>query len=115
MLFRSLSRSISASQQTLGQSAGIVSQADESFRRITDAAEGSSAVQSEISGVIDAAQGELQVLCQFFDQIKDQYQEVVRHIDSASRLGTTKSAMFEDMDNMISQIPPLVKDAEDGR
>ncbi|WP_295748350.1 methyl-accepting chemotaxis protein [uncultured Oscillibacter sp.] len=110
-----LSESIQGSQQTLGQSAGIVSQADESFRRITDAAEGSSAVQSEISGVIDAAQGELQVLCQFFDQIKDQYQEVVRHIDSASRLGTTKSAMFEDMDNMISQIPPLVKDAEDGR
>ena len=110
-----LSESIQGSQQTLGQSAGIVSQADESFRRITDAAEGSSAVQSEISGVIDAAQGELQVLCQFFDQIKDQYQEVVRHIDSTSRLGTTKSAMFEDMDNMISQIPPLVKDAEDGR
>lgn len=30
----------------------------------------------------------------------------------ASSLGTTKSAMFEDMDNMISQLPPLVKDIE---
>ena len=30
----------------------------------------------------------------------------------ASRLGTTKSAMFEDMDNMIAQLPPLVKDLE---
>lgn len=30
----------------------------------------------------------------------------------ASSLGTTKSAMLEDMDNMISQLPPLVKDIE---
>jgi len=51
-------------------------------------------------------------LCQFFDSIKDQYQEVVKHIGAASRLGTTKSAMFEDIDNMISQIPPLVSDLE---
>ena len=54
-------------------------------------------------------------ICQFFDQIKDQYQEAVRHIDAASRLGTTKSTMFEDMDNMIAQIPPLVKDFEAGQ
>lgn len=69
-------------------------------------------VQTEISSVIDLSQRELQSICQFFDQIKGQYQEVVRHIDRASSLGTTKSAMFEDMDNMISQIPPLVKDIE---
>ena len=55
---------------------------------------------------------ELQTLCQFFDQIKQQYQKVVTHIRSASRLGTTKSAMFEDMDNMISQLPPLIRDLE---
>ena len=109
-----LSGSIQTSQETLGQSGGIVAQAGESFRKITAAAEGASAVQTEISGVIDTSQGELQVLCQFFDQIKDQYQEVVRHIDLASRLGTTKSAMFEDMDNMISQIPPLIKELETG-
>ena len=82
------------------------------FDQITAASDGATQVQSEISGVIDGSHQELQVLCQFFDQIKDQYQEVVRHIDSASRLGTTKSAMFEDMDNMISQIPPLVNEME---
>ena len=55
------------------------------------------------------------MLCQFFDQIRSLYQEVVKHIDQASRLGTTKSAMFEDMDNMIAQIPPMVQDLESGR
>ena len=79
------------------------------------AAEGATAVQAEISGVIGESQQNLQVICQFFDQIRDQYQEVVRHIDQASRLGTTKSAMFEDMDNMISQLPPLVQDLEHTR
>ena len=107
-----LSGSIQTSQETLGQSMDIVSQTDESFRRITDAAEGAVTVQSQISGVITASSGELQTLCQFFDQIKSQYQEVVKHIDQASRLGTTKSAMFEDMDNMISQLPPIVKELE---
>ena len=38
------------------------------------------------------------------------YMEVVKHINKAARLGTTKSAMFEDVDNMMSQIPPVVKD-----
>ena len=107
-----LSGSIRVSQQTLGRAEDIVAQTGGSFRKITAAAEGALDVQREISGVIAASQGELQVLCQFFDQIKDQYQEVVKHIDQASRLGTTKSAMFEDMDNMISQLPPMIKEQE---
>ena len=107
-----LSGSIRMSQETLEQSVGIVAKTDESFRKITSAAEGAGAVQAQISGVIDSSQGELQILCQFFDGIKEQYQEVVKHIEQASRLGTTKSAMFEDMDNMISQLPPVVKDFE---
>lgn len=107
-----LSGSIRVSQGTLGQGAEIVARTEEGFRRITSAAEGAVSVQTQISDVISASQGELQVLCQFFDRIRDQYQEVVRHIDRASSLGTTKSAMFEDMDNMISQIAPVVKDLE---
>ena len=62
--------------------------------------------------MIQTSHQELQGLRQFFDKIKDQYQEVVQHINSAGRLGTTKSAMFEDLDNMISQIAPLVRDYE---
>lgn len=107
-----LSSSIQISQQTLNQGVGIVGQTEESFHKITATAESTTSVQSEISGVIQTSQQELAVLCQFFDQIKGQYQEVVKHIDQASRLGTTKSAMFEDMDNMISQLPPIVKDLE---
>ncbi|MCI8827556.1 MAG: chemotaxis protein [Ruminiclostridium sp.] len=110
-----LSASINTSQQTLGQGVGIVAQTEENFRQIISAADGATDVQSAISGVIQDSQGELQNILQFFDQIKDQYQEVITHIKRASNLGTTKSAMFEDMDNMISQLPPLVEDAQEGR
>ncbi|RKI68762.1 chemotaxis protein [bacterium 1xD42-67] len=110
-----LSQSISVSQQTLEQNTGIVGQTEGSFEQITAAAENAVVVQSEIADVIGSSQRELEGLRQFFDRIKNQYQAVVKHIDSASRLGTTKSAMFEDMDNMISQLPPIVKDLESGR
>ena len=94
---------------------GIVAQTDESFQKITSAADGAVSVQSDISGVISMSQSELQAIHQFFEQITLQYQEVIKHISRASSLGTTKSAMFEDMDNMISQIPPLVRDVEGSR
>ncbi len=110
-----LNDSIHSSQETLGQGTSIVAQTDECFRQITAAAEGAVSVQSEISTVIGSSQQDLQSICQFFDQIEDRYQQVVHHITQASRLGTTKSAMFEDMDNMIAQIPPIIKDLEGGR
>lgn len=110
---KQLSSSISSSQDTLSQGMNIVDQTDESFQDITAAAEGAVGVQTEIASVIETSRIELQVICQFFQQIKDMNKEVVQHIHNASSLGTTKSAMFEDMDNMISQIPPIAADLQD--
>lgn len=110
-----LNESILASQQALDQGFGIVNGTSESFQKISTVAEGASTVQSEISDVIGDTQSALQVLCQFFDKIKLLNQEVVKHIGRASNLGTTKSAMFEDMDNMLSQIPPMIKDTDPRR
>ena len=42
--------------------------------------------------------------------MKTRYEEVTQHIMRASKMGTTKSAMFEDIDNMMSQIPPVIRD-----
>ena len=110
-----LSQSISSAEKTLGEGTAIVGRTEGSFEKITDAAEGAVSVQDEISGVIQSSQMELQQLCQFFDQTKDQYQNVMGHIRQASNLGTTKSAMFENMDNMLSQISPIVNDYTTGR
>ncbi|MDE7323288.1 MAG: chemotaxis protein [Lachnospiraceae bacterium] len=105
-----LNNSISASQLALNRNIDTVNNTYESFNKITETAENTVTVQAEISGVIDDAHKELQTIGQFFDEIKQQYQDVVKHIERANALGTTKSAMFEDMDNMLSQIAPILDD-----
>lgn len=105
-----LNNSIAASQQALNRNINTVNNTYESFNKITVAAENATSVQAEISGVIDDAHKELQTIGMFFDEIKKQYREVMKHIDRANNLGTTKSAMFEDMDNMLSQVPHILDD-----
>ncbi|MEZ3436086.1 MAG: chemotaxis protein [Lachnospiraceae bacterium] len=101
---------ISTSQKALGESIEKVDETYKKFDDIIHSAEGAEAVHKEISGVIGESKTALQMLCGFFEQIKGKYQEVMKHIKRAGGLGTTKSAMFEDVDNMMSQIPPIIKD-----
>ena len=105
-----LNNSISSSRQALGASIEKVDETYEMFDNITQAAENATTVQTKINGVISQSKESLQTLCEYFEKIKRQYQEVVTHINRASRLGTTKSSMFEDVDNMLSQIPVIIKD-----
>lgn len=101
---------IETSQLALGQSIKKVNDTYQMFDQITDAAEGATAVQAEISNIINDSRVALQTVNTFFDKTKDQYEEVMGHINQASKLGTTKSVMFEDVDNMLSQIPPIIKE-----
>lgn len=110
-----LNDSIKTSQKALGESIGKVNETYNMFDEITKSAEGATSVHTEISGVIDESRMALDQLCGFFDQIKDRYQEVIGHIERAGKLGTTKSAMFEDIDNMMAQIPPIINEYTSGR
>ena len=101
---------IATSQKALGESIEKVDETYEKFDEIIHSAEGAATVHSEISKVIGESQSAMQMLCGFFEQIKSHYQEVMKHIRKAGSLGTTKSAMFEDMDNMMSQIPPIINE-----
>lgn len=105
-----MNESIDTSQQALGLSIDKANETYQMFDRITQAAEGTTVLQSEITQTIDESGKSLETLSGFFDRIKQQYQGVLEHIDSVNNLGTMKSAMFEDMDNMLSQIPPIVKE-----
>ena len=105
-----LSESIDTSRQALSNSLDKVQETYEMFDKITQAAEGATSVQAQISGVIGQSRSALESLCGFFDKIRRQYQEVVKHISRASSLGTTKSAMFEDIDNLMAQVGPIVKE-----
>lgn len=106
---------ITTSQKALSESLEKVDETYQTFDEITRSAEGASVVHDEISGVIETSKNSLQTLCGFFDETKDRYQEVMDHIKTAGRLGTTKSAMFEDIDNMMSQIPLIIDDYNSGK
>ncbi len=105
-----LNGSIAASQEALGKSLYKVNETYDMFDEITHSAEGAETVHTEISRVIGESSTALQLLCGFFEQLRNGYQEVVKHINMARKLGTTKSAMFEDIDNMMGQIPPIIKE-----
>lgn len=107
-----LSASIEASYKALEESINKVNETYKMFDKITGAAENATSVQSEISRVIEESRMSLEALCGFFERTKQQYQEVMKHINYANILGTTKSAMFEDIDNMLSQILPIIEDYE---
>lgn len=105
-----LNSSIKTSHQALGQSLSKMDETYAMFDQITQAAEGAESVQTEISHVIDDSRSKLQSLNSFFEKMKRQYQKVMQHINRVSNMGTTKSAMYEDIDNMMSQIPPIIND-----
>lgn len=105
-----LSGSIDSSQAALGESLGKVDNTYAMFDKITEAAEGATSVQEEISRTIMESDEELRALQEFFDQTRERYRDVMKHINAASKLGTMKSAMFENVDNMLSQIAPMIAD-----
>ena len=74
------------------------------------AADSASKVQDHIEEAIDMTNAELDGVNRTISDTTNQYQNVLGHIERANDLGTTKSSMFEDMDNMLSQIGPLVKE-----
>lgn len=100
--------SIGTSQEALHGSIQKVNDTYKMFDHITQAAEGATSVQTEISNAIEDSRTALQSVNEFFYRTQKQYEKVVKNIEQANRLGTTKSAMFEDMDNMLSQIPPMI-------
>ncbi len=104
--------SIAVSHEALGQSIENVNKTYQMFDKITQAAGGAETVQMQISGAIDESRRSLEGVRHSFEETEIQYQKVKEHIEEANELGTTKSSMFEDIDNMLSQISPMVREIE---
>lgn len=109
-----LNASIQTSHQALEESLTKVDETYAMFDKITEAADGAESVQTEISQVIDDSKNKLTTLSSFFERMKNHYNTVMQHINRVSNMGTTKSAMYEDIDNMMAQIPPIIDDYNAG-
>lgn len=107
-----LNADISDSQETLSQSIENVDATYGVFDQVTTAAEGIESVQEDISDALYASKQKLLDINHSFELEEDQFDKVFKHINYANELGTTKSFLFEDMVNLLSQIAPLAREIE---
>lgn len=107
-----MSESITASNKAMTESMENVDKTHAMFDAIITAAGSAETVHEQIKGTVSASQDKLRKFKQLFADTERQYNEVVKHIDRASELNTTKGSMFEDIDNMLSQVIPFIDDIE---
>ena len=104
-----LNNNIEESQSVFGKN---VEDADAAFEQIIKAADAAKEVQEEIGEVTQSSEKRLSDVKDCFDDQEQQLQKVLAHIERANDLGTTKSSMFEDMNNLVSQLAPIAKDIQ---
>ena len=107
-----LNHSITTSKESLGKSLESADETYEVFDRITTAAGGADQVQQEIAKVLDDSREKLADVNCSLEREKAEYDTVCLHIERANDLGTQKSTMFENMENLLVQIAPIVKELE---
>lgn len=105
-----LSANIQNSIAAMDRSIEEVDETNATFDEIIDSANGANAVQEEIADTANTASDELGRIGSSFTDINNKYDALVKQLDKVNSLGTTKSSVFEHIDNLISQIEPIVKD-----
>lgn len=85
-----------------------VEETKETFDEIIESTDGANAVQKEIADTTDVAADELHLIGSNIDDINRKYDALVNQLDRVNQLGTTKSSVFEHIDNLVSQIEPIV-------
>lgn len=107
-----LNNNIEESQSVFGKNVEDADAAYGVFEQIIKAADAAKEVQEEIGEVTQSSEKRLSEVKDCFDDQEQQLQKVLAHIERANDLGTTKSSMFEDMNNLVSQLAPIAKDIQ---
>lgn len=107
-----LNNNIEESQSVFGKNVEDADAAYGVFEQIIKAADAAKEVQDEIGEVTQSSEKRLSDVKDCFDDQEQQLQKVLAHIERANDLGTTKSSMFEDMNNLVSQLAPIAKDIQ---
>ncbi len=105
-----LSASMEKSIAAMDRSIQEVEETHATFDEIIESANGANAVQKEIKDTSDIASDELKKIGRRFDDINREFDDLVVQLDKVNSLGTTKSSVFEHIDNLVSQIEPIVKE-----
>ncbi len=105
-----LAASMQNSIEAMDRSIQEVDETNATFDEIIESANGANDVQREINDTANTASGELSRIGDSFNGINRKYDNLVVQLERVNTLGTTKSSVFEHIDNLVSQIEPIVKD-----
>ena len=105
-----LTASMRASVESLDKSLENVDETYATFDEIISSAAKSGDVQDEIVRTAGEAGERIDALEKRFDIINDDCDRLLGQIGKVNDLGTTKSGIFENIDNLVSQIDPLVSE-----
>ena len=103
-----LTESMRASVESLDASLENVDETYATFDEIIASADRSGEVQEEIVNASQEAGEKIEALEKRFDLINSDCDKLLGQIGRVNDLGTTKSGIFEGIDNLVSQITPLV-------
>ncbi len=106
----SMTAGMHASVESLDKSLENVDQTYATFDKIIESAGESDTVQEEISQATADASEHINQIEDRFDGIHGDCEWVLERLGRVNDLGTTKSGIFENIDNLISQIPPIVSE-----
>ena len=104
------SNNISLSVEALDKSMQDVDEANATFGEIVESANQTDQVQDAIAESAQAADKDFGDISKAYDALNRNYEDLMNHIERVNDLGTSKSGVFEDMDNMVSQIIPILED-----
>ena len=104
------SNNIDLSMKALDKSIEDVDEANATFDAIVESAQETDKVQEEIAAAAKAADRDFSDINVAYDKLNRNYDDLMDHIKNVNVLGTTKSGLFEDLDNMVSQIVPILED-----
>ncbi len=110
-----LNASILTSQESIQKSILEMDAAYEVFDQITSAGGGADTVQRQIADTLEDSEARLSRVSDSFSAVESQLSDVLTHIQNANELGTAKSSVFEDIDHMLSQIPPVIAELKGNR
>ena len=105
-----MSRSIQVSLDNLDSSIATVDEAYVTFENIITSTAKSDEVQESIRVATGEASEQIGVIENKFDDISNDCNRLMEQLEKVNSLGTTKSGVFENIDNLVSQLDPIVKD-----
>lgn len=106
---KELNMSMGNSKLALEETVKNVEQTDDYFNEVIEKTGDVDSVQKEISSNIQTSKDELQRVEDFIVMSKQHYDKVVEYIAAVQKSDNNKTAIYEDIRNILKQIEPLSK------